>query len=400
MRKKMLLEEKILVWLFISGLILLILGYQMMHKYYYSKFVEMHLERIDLTNEILDEYIEENGLILNEDKMNKIEAYKESKIIYEKYIVKANLTNSIFIVGINIVFVFILLKVLEFHFIELNNTIRHFMQGDYGYKNRGYKSAGFIGTLCLKLNALGGKIIEDQRKLREEKNNVDYLIASLSHQLKTPISSIKMCNTLLSDDKLTSKEKEEFLDMMNNNVLKLESMTKELITVARVENLLVDLKMDNAIINQTIEKSIYLVKLKAMEKGIDLVYDYSERIENRHNKKMLEESLTNILDNCIKYSNEGSIIHIFQINDTNSIKIYIRDFGCGIEEKNLDKIFDRFYREKRNKTEGTGIGLYLAKKMITEQGGKLMVKSQVDKGTTFIIELPYNNYTNVRDNVI
>lgn len=400
MRKKKLLEEKILVWLFVSGLVLLILGYQMMHRYYYSNFVEVHLNRINLINDILDEYVEKNSSNLNENEIERITEYEKSKILYKKYIIKANIINTMFIISINILFIFVVIKVLEFHFIELNISIKHFLEGDYAYKNRSYRSAGFVGKVCLKLNILGSKIIEEQKKLREEKNNVEYLIASLSHQLKTPISSIKMCNTLLNDKSLSVEEKQEFSLMMNNNVTKLENMTEDLINIARIENLLLDLKLDKAIINDTIEKTIYNIKLNAMNKKIDLIYDYTKRIENYHNVKMIEESLTNILDNCIKYSEKGSVVHVFQMNDSKQVKIFIRDFGCGIEEKNLDKIFERFYREKRNKTDGTGIGLYLAKKMIIEQGGKIKVKSKINKGTTFIIELPCDDYINVRDNVI
>ena len=371
-----------------------------MHKYYYDKFVEVHLNKINLINDALDRYIEENGSRLNKDEVDKIIEYEADIRIYNRYIVKANIINSAFIIIINIIFIFIIVKVLEYHFIELNKTIKHFLKGDYGYKNKGYKSAGFIGSLCLKFNKLGEKIIEDQRKLREEKNNVEYLIASLSHQLKTPIASIKMCNHLLNDNDLSFEEKKEFVMMMNSSVLKLENMTKELITIARIENILIDLKLNRTIINETIEKSIYDIKLKAVNKRIDLIYDYSRRIETQHSIKMLEEALTNILDNCINYSNKDSVIHILQINNNKVIKIFIRDFGCGIEEKNLDKIFERFYREKRNKTEGTGIGLYLAKKMIIEQGGKIKVRSKINKGTTFIIELPCDDYINVRENVI
>ncbi|MGL4849296.1 MAG: sensor histidine kinase [Clostridium sp.] len=240
-----------------------------------------------------------------------------------------------------------------------------------------------INTVVLRLNI--GK-----EKLKEERDRIRELLSELSHQLKTPIAGIKMNNELILEGYVDDSEKNEFLRENNENIDRMEWITTGLIKLSTLESKSINLNKKESSISETLLNSINGVHGKALEKNITINILKFDEGNLRHDKKWLGEAIINILDNSIKYSLENKEIDISLEIEASKIKIIIKDRGFGIKKEDKDKIFKRFYRsysEEIRNEEGSGIGLYLSKKIIEDHNGNIKVKSEVGKGSTFTITL-------------
>ncbi len=170
---------------------------------------------------------------------------------------------------------------------------------------------------------------------------------------------------------------------------KLRFLTDSLVKMSRLEGGVVSLRLERCSLNETVLSAIMQVYDKAVKKNIDIAFD-SEKciIELCHDPKWTGEAIFNILDNAVKYSPAGSTVTLSLARQEMYSRLDITDEGSGIPEREQPKIFQRFYRgENAAAEEGSGIGLYLTRKILTDEGGYIKVKS-TDGGSTFSIYLP------------
>lgn len=225
-------------------------------------------------------------------------------------------------------------------------------------------------------------------KQKKEKEAITGLISDISHQLKTPLANLNIYNSLLLDENLDQYKRVEFTKTMANQVEKLNWLMETLIKMSRLEAGIIKLSLDKQIISQTVLQAISMMDKKAEDKGIDIIFN-SEDIEIVHDSKWTQEAIFNILDNAVKYSDENTKIKISIMKYELFCHIDIEDQGDGIVESDINKIFTRFYRGTNTQSiEGVGIGLFLSRKIISEQGGYIKVKSILGKGSVFSIALP------------
>ena len=171
---------------------------------------------------------------------------------------------------------------------------------------------------------------------------------------------------------------------------KLKFLIAALVRMSRLETGIISLNPTLSNIDPIIQNSIEELQDKAKEKGIEIIYEKSD-VMALFDEKWTEEAIYNILDNSIKYSIENSNIKISSSVFELFIKIDIKDGGIGISESEHGKIFQRFYRSKDvSKIEGLGLGLYLAREIIMNQGGYIKLTSEENEGSTFSIYLPRN----------
>ncbi|HBN6309564.1 TPA: HAMP domain-containing histidine kinase, partial [Clostridioides difficile] len=227
-------------------------------------------------------------------------------------------------------------------------------------------------------------------KLEKEKESVKSLVTDISHQLKTPLASLKLYNTLLIEEELEEDEANEFLLTNKASINKLENLINSLVNISRLEISMINIKKEDNDIKNTILDAVKSVTPKAKNKSITLnLNEFDSRIVP-HDKKWTEESIFNVLDNAVKYTQINGEINISVEETANYFKIIIEDNGIGIEKNEFNNIFKRFYRgsaDEIESVEGSGVGLYLSRKILEEQGGNIIVSSKVGIGSKFSLFL-------------
>lgn len=246
-----------------------------------------------------------------------------------------------------------------------------------------------IGKLQTKLRKLYEILQERASQSQENRELLEKTIADLSHQVKTPISSIRMYHNFLHKENLDEKKRRQFMEALENQVDKLEFLIQSMIKLSRLESGIVRVNPEYAPVYPLLESSICDIALKAEAKEIDISVDCVENLHAFFDTKWTQEAVFNLMDNAVKYTGKGGSIQISAMATDFFVRIRIRDSGKGICEKNLTQIFKRFYREPEvTGTEGVGIGLYLAREIVDKENGFIEVQSEVGKGSVFSVHLP------------
>nr|WP_229768611.1 HAMP domain-containing sensor histidine kinase [Tissierella pigra] len=225
---------------------------------------------------------------------------------------------------------------------------------------------------------------------RKEKDDLASLISDISHQLKTPLANLNIYNSLLLDTSLSDDRRIEFTKNMQSQIEKLNWLMESLIKMSKLETGIIKLNIKNQSITQTVLQAILMVSPKAEQKGINITFSSEKDIICNHDTKWTQEAIFNILDNGIKYSPDNTEIHMSIIKYELFCRIDIQDKGDGIIESDINKIFTRFYRGENSKNiDGVGIGLFLSRKIVSQQGGYIKVKSILGRGSVFSVFLPF-----------
>ena len=248
-------------------------------------------------------------------------------------------------------------------------------------------------SLFYKINYRLGRLYEvmneNRRNVAKERADLQELISDISHQVKTPIANLNMINSTLLEQDVPPNKQKEFLLASASQLDKLDFLMQAMIKTSRLETGIISLEKKIQPIYDTLASALGGILLNVEKKKIDVSVDCSEQLVVPHDRKWTSEALFNILDNAVKYTPEnGKIVVTVECWEL-YLKISIADTGKGIPEKHQGAIFNRFYREDDvHDVEGIGIGLYLAREIISMQGGYIKVMSEVGKGTTFSIFLP------------
>lgn len=248
-------------------------------------------------------------------------------------------------------------------------------------------------TMFVKINhrltRLYDVMLESRNKAKEERRKLQEMISDISHQVKTPIANLKMENDLLLEQNMPKDKQLELLKAAGGQLDKLDFLMQAMIKSSRLEAGVITLGKTACPIYGTLASALGGVLLSAEQKRIAVMVDCPEDLILPHDIKWTEEALFNILDNAVKYTPEGGSIRVRVQKWEFYTKIDIADSGKGISEGHQAEIFRRFYREEEvHDVEGIGIGLYLAREIITMQSGYIKVTSEIDKGSTFSIFLP------------
>jgi PAS domain S-box-containing protein len=221
-------------------------------------------------------------------------------------------------------------------------------------------------------------------ELNEAKTN---FIATVSHELKTPISSIKMSAQLLTDERIgtLSVEQKELITSVREDADRLLKITGELLNMTQVETGNIQLKYQTTKPEKIVEQAIQTVKFQAQQKNIELKIDLEASLPfiNADAEKTTWV-LINFLTNAVKYSPGNSVVEVNVHKKDQQVEFSVKDHGNGIEEKYLPKIFDRYFKVPgTHERSGTGLGLAISKEFIEAQGGSIWVKSIIGEGSTF-----------------
>ncbi|MEJ1240996.1 ATP-binding protein [Chryseolinea sp. T2] len=248
------------------------------------------------------------------------------------------------------------------------------------YTPTGEKDKVNIGTVILLKN------VTSYKELDLAKTN---FIATISHELKTPIASLQMCVKLLQDTRVgeLNGEQKNITQTLSDEVSRLSKITNELLDLSQVETGNIKLSIRPSDPNDLVMRALEAVKFQSERKHISIDYPTSSempRIQADADKTTWV--LVNLLTNAIRHSHENGVVKVMCQQSDGSVQFIVTDYGDGIEQKHLGRIFEKFFQVPGT-PNGTGLGLAISKEFIEAQGGKIHVSSEVGKGSTFSFEL-------------
>lgn len=216
-------------------------------------------------------------------------------------------------------------------------------------------------------------------------------INNFSHEFKTPITSIRGFAKQLQNIDTTDEQRREYTDIIVSEAERLANMSSNILLLTKLENQEIITGKENFFLDEQIRNCILMLQTQWEEKCINFELDL-DSIEYFGNEEMLSYVWINIISNAIKFSEPNSSIRIRCIEDMSDVKVNIRDEGIGMDDKTRIHIFEKFYQgDSSRKSEGNGLGLSLVKRIVELCSGRISVKSQIGKGSEFIVRLPKND---------
>lgn len=245
-----------------------------------------------------------------------------------------------------------------------------------------------ICVICLFVIAAG--YVSRQVRLARLKND---LISTVSHELRTPISSIRVLLDTLREGSVTGqKESREYLDMMSREVGRLGRLVENFLTFSRMERNARRREFSDVAMEDVLRDAIDSAKERFDAPGCELRLECPERLPRVFgNRDSLMTVLQNLIDNACKYTGDSKKVVIRAKSESGQVVIEVEDNGIGISPSDAEKIFDRFYQADRTLTRtasGCGLGLAIVKHLVEEHGGSVRVRSELGKGSAFIVNLP------------
>ena len=230
---------------------------------------------------------------------------------------------------------------------------------------------------------------KNRHKVDMERQELQMLISDISHQVKTPVSNLQMVTDTLLTKPVSEEERMDFLQGIRSQTDKLDFLFQALVKTSRLETGAIRLEKKDSSLFHTLAQAMSSIVYAAEKKEIAVSVDCPENLIISHDSKWTSEALFNLLDNAVKYTLPGGKISVSVVLWEMYVEVKVTDTGKGISESNQASIFRRFYREEEvHEQQGVGIGLYLAREIVTRQGGYIKVVSEPGHGSEFSIMLP------------
>ena len=394
--------KKFLLTSIIPIIVFLILG-NIFFFYQYHSYTQNYNNKIASLVSLLEkEYpdIDRNELISILNSNDKVSEDIFSKygidIQNESIIIENDRLFSGFIIVYNILFIGLALSIILLylkHEKDQNKEIKKIVKCIEEINKKNYSinidenSEDELSILKNELYKITIMLKEDAENSKKDKLKLKDSLSDISHQLKTPLTSINiMLDNILDNPDMDSNTKEKFIQNIKREITNISSLVGEILKLSKFDASVIKFEEEQVSINDIVKSAISNVEMMAELKNINIEGTNQDNIKLVCDAKWQIEAITNILKNCIEHSKDDSTIMV----DIDSNKIYkqitIKDNGEGIDEKDLPHIFERFYKGKNSSKDSVGIGLALAKTIIEKDNGSIKVDSKKGKQTIFIIK--------------
>ena len=393
MKNKKKYSKLIMFTLITFGIIILlnVMLYYQVNKNYNNKIVNIISAIKEKYPEIKDDELFD--IIKNNVKTNTFNRYsfdldgivliKENKTIFVSYFI---ILLFIYLI-ICLVYLTIIInndKKKEKEINEVIKIIEEINNKNYSFKMKDIneEDLSLLKNEIYKTTIMLNEISEISKK---DKKELEESLEDISHQLKTPLTSILiMIDTLLDDEDMDQNTREDFLRNMKREVMNINFLVKSILKLSRLDTNTVKFISKKESVKEIINEAILNVSLLSDLKNVKIETNLSDSFITCDYKWQIE-ALTNILKNSIEHSYENNKVLIESSENNAYVKITIKDFGSGIAKEDINHIFERFYKGKDSDYDSIGIGLALSKSIIEKQNGKISVESS-DDGTTFTIK--------------
>lgn len=327
-------------------------------------------------NEILMEY----GIELDKDSVI-LENYTD----FQKFI----------IIDINTLIVFILiLSIIFFKYNqseskkinEITKYIEEINRGNYrlNIEENTEDELSILKNELYKITVMLKEVAENSQK---DKTTLKDSLSDISHQIKTPITSILiMLDNILSDENMPEDIKKDFIKDIKREIVNIKFLVESILKLSKIDSNSIKFIKKEVFIKDIINEAVKNVSMLSELKNIEIIVSGDDSIKTICDLKWQVEAITNILKNCIEHSYENRKIYINYNQNNMYTELKIEDNGTGIDAKDLPHIFERFYKGKNSSSDSVGIGLALSKSIIESNNGYIQVDSKLNKGTTFIIK--------------
>lgn len=327
-------------------------------------------------NEILREY----GIELDKDSV-----ILENNTDFQKFI----------IIDINTLIVFILmLSIIFFKYNhseskkinEITKYIEEINRGNYklNIEENTEDELSILKNELYKITIMLKEVAENSQK---DKTTLKDSLSDISHQIKTPITSILiMLDNILSDENMPEDIKKDFIKDIKREIINIKFLVESILKLSKIDSNSIKFIKKEVFIKDIINEAVKNVSMLSEWKNIEIIVSGDDSIKTICDLKWQVEAITNILKNCIEHSYENRKIYINYNQNNMYTELKIEDNGTGIDAKDLPHIFERFYKGKNSSSDSVGIGLALSKSIIESNNGYIQVDSKLNKGTTFIIK--------------
>lgn len=286
------------------------------------------------------------------------------------------------------VFMWIMSKRLTLFTDDICQVLDRMINGDTGLEWSD-DSETLFARINHRLMRLYEILRESRQQAAEERQKIQTLVSDISHQVKTPVSNLRVVTDTLLTKSVTEQEREGFIRGISMQTDKLDFLFQALIKTSRLESGAICLEKKDGLVYDTLAQAVSGIVYSAEKKQIDVTIDCPEQLHVFHDRKWTAEALYNLLDNAVKYTEEGGAVTVSVKQWEMYVKIDVSDTSKGIAESRQASVFRRFYREEEvHDKPGVGIGLYLTREIIMRQGGYVKVVSEIGRGSTFSVFMP------------
>lgn len=327
-------------------------------------------------NEILREY----GIELDKDSV-----ILENNTDFQKFIIIDISTLIVFILILSIIF-FKYNHSESKKINEITKYIEEINRGNYklNIEENTEDELSILKNELYKITIMLKEVAENSQK---DKTTLKDSLSDISHQIKTPITSILiMLDNILSDENIPEDIKKDFIKDIKREIINIKFLVESILKLSKIDSNSIKFIKKEVFIKDIINEAVKNVSMLSELKNIEIIVSGDDSIKTICDLKWQVEAITNILKNCIEHSYENRKIYINYNQNNMYTELKIEDNGTGIDAKDLPHIFERFYKGKNSSSDSVGIGLALSKSIIESNNGYIQVDSKLNKGTTFIIK--------------
>lgn len=327
-------------------------------------------------NEILREY----GIELDKDSV-----ILENNTDFQKFIIIDISTLILFILILSIIF-FKYNHSESKKINEITKYIEEINRGNYklNIEENTEDELSILKNELYKITIMLKEVAENSQK---DKTTLKDSLSDISHQIKTPITSILiMLDNILSDENMPEDIKKDFIKDIKREIVNIKFLVESILKLSKIDSNSIKFIKKEVFIKDIINEAVKNVSMLSELKNIEIIVLGDDSIKTICDLKWQVEAITNILKNCIEHSYENKKIYINYNQNNMYTELKIEDNGTGIDAKDLPHIFERFYKGKNSSSDSVGIGLALSKSIIESNNGYIQVDSKLNKGTTFIIK--------------
>ena len=327
-------------------------------------------------NEILREY----GIELDKDSV-----ILENNTDFQKFIIIDVSTLIVFILILSII-VFKYNHSESKKINEITKYIEEINRGNYklNIEENTEDELSILKNELYKITIMLKEVAENSQK---DKTTLKDSLSDISHQIKTPITSILiMLDNILSDENMPEDIKKDFIKDIKREIINIKFLVESILKLSKIDSNSIKFIKKEVFIKDIINEAVKNVSMLSELKNIEIIVLGDDSIKTICDLKWQVEAITNILKNCIEHSYENRKIYINYNQNNMYTELKIEDNGTGIDAKDLPHIFERFYKGKNSSSDSVGIGLALSKSIIESNNGYIQVDSELNKGTIFIIK--------------
>ena len=339
------------------------------------EIVEILNSSYKTNNEILREY----GIELDKDSV-----ILENNTDFQKFIIIDISTLIVFILILSIIF-FKYNHSESKKINEITKYIEEINRGNYklNIEENTEDELSILKNELYKITIMLKEVAENSQK---DKTTLKDSLSDISHQIKTPITSILiMLDNILSDENMPEDIKKDFIKDIKREIINIKFLVESILKLSKIDSNSIKFIKKEVFIKDIINEAVKNVSMLSELKNIEIIVSGDDSIKTICDLKWQVEAITNILKNCIEHSYENKKIYINYNQNNMYTELKIEDNGTGIDAKDLPHIFERFYKGKNSSNDSVGIGLALSKSIIERENGYIQEDSKLNKGTKIII---------------